>query len=60
MNKDGLGKVVGERKFKKKIKPKNPEENSNKLPEFLKGKHIDHYMELLEELEKEDDIRAYE
>jgi len=48
LNKPELGT---ERKVMKvKKKPKNPEENSEKLPEFLRGKHFDHHTQLLDYL----------
>ena len=58
MNKEGLGDSVQE----SRVRPKkeNPGEKSKKLPKFLQGKHFDHYLELLEALEENDKIRAYE
>jgi len=41
-------------KIKIKKKSKNPEENSDKLPDFLRGQHFDHYTELLDCLAFED------
>ena len=40
---------LGSKKVKSKIrfKPANPEENSEKLPKFLRGKHFDHFTQLL-------------
>jgi len=48
MNKPNLGSE--EKTIKIKEKPKNPEENSERLPPFLKGKHFDHYTQLLDYL----------
>ena len=39
-----------ERTFRVREKPTNPEEDSEKLPEFLKGKHFNHWKELLDYL----------
>lgn len=52
MNKPGLGK--GKKDIRIREKPKNPEESSEKLPEFLRGKHFNHYTELLDYLTSED------
>ncbi|MBU4056526.1 hypothetical protein KJ695_01290 [Patescibacteria group bacterium] len=60
MNKAGLGDNAGEKQFRIREKAQNPEENSKKLPDFLKGKHFNHYSELLTILEKNDNIKAYE
>lgn len=59
MNKSGLGSN-SEKKFRVREKAENSEENSQKLPDFLRGKHFDHYSELLSVLEKSDTIKAYE
>ena len=40
----------GEKTIRVKEKPQNPEESSDKLPEFLRGKHFNHYTELLDYL----------
>lgn len=48
LNKSDLGTEKKMAKVKKK--PKNPEENSEKLPGFLRGKHFDHYTQLLDYL----------
>jgi len=60
MNKAGLGDNAGEKKFRIREKAQNTEENSEKLPNFLKGKHFNHYSELLAVLEEKDNIKAYE
>lgn len=60
MNKSGLGDKAEEKQFRIRKKAKNPEENSEKLPDFLRGKHFNHYSELLAILEKKDNIKAYE
>jgi len=39
-----------ERTFRIREKPANPEEGSEKLPEFLKGKHFNHWKEVLDYL----------
>jgi len=36
-----------EKSFRVRAKPTSPEENSEKLPEFLKGKHFNHWKDLL-------------
>lgn len=38
------------RTFRVREKPANPEEDSEKLPKFLKGKHFNHWKELLDYL----------
>ena len=60
MNKTGLGDNAGEKEFRIREKAQNPEENSEKLPDFLRGKHFNHYSELLSILEETDKIKAYE
>jgi hypothetical protein len=60
MNKAGLGDNSSEKQFRIREKAQNPEENSEKLPDFLKGKHFNHYSELLAVLEEKDNIKAYE
>ncbi|OQC36163.1 MAG: hypothetical protein BWX63_02076 [Bacteroidetes bacterium ADurb.Bin041] len=60
MNKAGIGDNSSEKKFRIREKAKNPEENSEKLPDFLKEKHFNHYSELLAVLEENDNIKAYE
>ena len=59
MNKYDLGDNTT-RQARYREKEINPEEKSEKLPHFLQGKHFNHYSELLESLEKEDSIKAYE
>ena len=60
MNKAGLGDNAGEKEFRIREKAKNSEEKSEKLPDFLRGKHFNHYSELLAILEETDKIKAYE
>lgn len=60
MNKEGIGDISKEKKFRIREKSQNPEEKSDKLPDFLKGKHFNHYSELLNKLEAEDNIKAYD
>lgn len=52
LNKTDLGE--GEKTIKVKEKSPNPEESSDKLPEFLRGKHFNHYTELLDYLNSVD------
>jgi hypothetical protein len=52
LNNPKLG--TGKKIVKIKKKPMNPEENSEKLPEFLRGKHFDHYTQLLKYLDSLD------
>jgi len=48
-NQPGLGgSEVGA--IREREKPDNPEENSDKLPNFLKGKHFNHWRQLLDYL----------
>lgn len=54
INRSDLGE--GEKTIRVREKPKNPEENSEKLPEFLRGKHFNHYTELLTYLASTDKI----
>ncbi len=51
MNKPGIGDEKGDDKIRVKEKSQNPEENSEKLPPFLRGKHFDHYTQLLNYLD---------
>ena len=60
INKAGLGDNAREKQFRIRVKAQNSEENSEKLPDFLRGKHFNHYSELLSVLEDTDTIRAYE
>jgi len=60
MNKSNIGCFNVEKKYRIKQKMQNPEEKSERLPEFLRGKHFNHYTELLVELENNDIIKAYE
>ena len=60
MNKSGIGDNSSEKKFRIREKAQNTEENSEKLPAFLKGKHFNHYSELVAVLEENDNIKAYE
>jgi len=48
LNDTNLGE--GEKNIRVKEKPNNSEEKSDKLPEFLRGKHFNHYTELLDYL----------
>ncbi len=52
LNKPDSGE--GEKTIRVKEKPQNPEESSDKLPEFLRGKHFNHYTELLDYLSSTD------
>lgn len=58
MNKSGLSGETKESRVREK--PAHPEEQSEKLPAFLQGKHFNHYLELVEFLESNDEIKAYE
>jgi len=46
-NRPDLGESDDERIPRAKKKPPHPEENSEKLPEFLRGRHFDNWRELL-------------
>ena len=59
MNKAGVGNNSGKKKFRIREKAQNPEENSEKLPDFLRGKHFNHYSKLLIALKENDNIKAY-
>lgn len=54
---EGLGNERGGNRVTEK--PPHPEEQSDKLPEFLRNKHFNHYSELLTELEQNDSIKPY-
>ncbi len=58
MNKKGLGDEAKENRVREKME--HPEEQSDKLPDFLRGKHFNHYLELIEALEQNDRIKAYD
>lgn len=60
MNKEGLGDNASEKVFRVRVKSQNSEENSERLPGFLRQKHFNHYSELLLTLEEFDTIKAYE
>ncbi len=47
-NKSDLGSGHEKVVPRTKVKPKNPEENSDKLPPFLRGKHFNNWRELLD------------
>jgi hypothetical protein len=49
-NSPGLGEGDNERGSRSKIKSPNPEEGSEKLPDFLRGKHFNNWRELLSNL----------
>ena len=49
-NNSNLGEEDNEKESRVKEKPVNTEENSEKLPEFLRGKHFNHWRELLKYL----------
>lgn len=49
-NNPNLGEDDKERTMRSKTKPSNPEENSEKLPTFLRGKHFNNWRELLDYL----------
>lgn len=49
-NRSDLGEGTEEKELRVKEKPANSEENSEKLPEFLRGKHFNHGKELLDYL----------
>ena len=48
------------KRFRVRIKESNAEENSDRLPSFLKGRHFNHYSEILACLKSNDSIKAYE
>lgn len=41
-------------------KPPHPQENSDKLPPFLRSQHFDHYLQILRYLQSQDRDRPYE
>lgn len=60
MNNQSTGSKTKEKQRRVKIKKQNIEENSEKLPIFLRGVHFNHYTELLNFLEVNDNIKTYE
>lgn len=49
-NNPDLGEGDEEKEPRVREKPANTEESSEKLPEFLRGKHFNHWRELLDYL----------
>jgi len=58
LNRQNIGNEIGN--YRITAKPEHPEENSDKLPSYIKGFHFDHYSQLLKRLERADDIKNYE